>query len=67
MNAEIATCAIAGSAANWQRGQSRIWKGHFVIVSDRFLVLPCRRRNASRTQTRQWKGSLTVQGSIPAL
>ena len=46
MNAEI---------ANWPRGQSRLWKGHIVIVSDRFLILPRGRRNASRTQTRQWK------------
>ena len=34
MNAEIATCAIAGRAANWLRGQSRPWKGHIVIVLD---------------------------------
>ena len=36
MNAEIATCAIAGRAANWPRGQSRPWKGHIVIVLDQF-------------------------------
>ena len=59
MNAEIATCAIAGRAANWLRGQSRLWKGHIVIILDRFLNLPRGRRNASRIQARQWKGSLT--------
>ena len=48
MNAEIATCAIAGRAANWPRGQSRPWKGHIVIVLDPFLILPRGRRNATR-------------------
>ena len=43
MNAEIATCAIAGRAANWPHSQSR----HIVIVSDRFLILPRGRRNAT--------------------
>ena len=38
MNAEIATCAIAGRAANWPHGQSRSWEGHIVIVSARFLI-----------------------------
>ena len=37
MNARwITTCAIAGPAANWPRGQSRPWKDHIVIVLDRF-------------------------------
>ena len=62
MNAEIATCAIAGRAANWPRGQSRPWKGHIVIVLDPFFISAARpsQRNTSRTQTRQWKGSLTL-------
>ena len=47
MNAEIATCAIAGRAANWPHGQSRLWEGHIVIVSNQFLILPRGRRNAT--------------------
>ena len=54
MNAEIATCGIAGREANWPRGQSRPWKGHIVIVLDWFLIL------SRLVATRQWKGSLTV-------
>ena len=50
MNAKIATCAIAGQTANWLRSQSRIWEGHIVIVSNRFLILPRSRRNASHTR-----------------
>ena len=60
INAEIATCAIAGRAANWLRDQARVWKLHIVIVSDRFLNLPHGRHNASHTQMRQWKGSLML-------
>ena len=53
---------IAGRAANWPRGQSRLWKGHIVILSGRFLILPIPSQHiASRIQMRQWKGSLTDQ------
>ena len=38
MYAEIATCAIAGDLL---RGLSVMWKGHIVIVFDRFLVERC--------------------------
>ena len=56
MKAEIATCAIAGRAANWPRGQSRPWKGHIVIVLDRFLILPRGRRNATRRAPKRVNG-----------
>ena len=55
MNAEIATCAI-GRAASSPRGQSRPWKGHIVIVLDRFLILPRGRRNATRRAPKHVKG-----------
>ena len=56
MNAEIATCAIAERAANWPRGQSRLWKRHIVIVSDRFLILPRGRRNAASRAPKRVNG-----------
>ena len=46
MNAEIATCAISARAANWPRGQSRIWKDHIVIVSDRWDDTALRRQDS---------------------
>ena len=55
-NAEIATCAIAGRAANWPRGQSRPWKGHIVIVLEGFLILPRGRRNATRPAPKRVNG-----------
>ena len=56
INAEIATCAIAGRAANWPRGQSRVWKLPIAIVSDRFLILPRGRRNATRRAPKRVNG-----------
>ena len=55
INAEIATCAISRAASS-PRCQSLLWKGHIVIISDRFWILPCGRRNATR---RALKRSLT--------
>ena len=60
MNAEIATCAIAGRAANWTRGQSRPWKGHIVIVLDPFLILPRDRRNATRRAPKRVNGKAAL-------
>ena len=56
INAEIATCAIAGRAANWPRGQSRAWKGQIVNVCGRFLFLPRGRRNATRRAPKRVNG-----------
>ena len=39
--------------SSWSRGQLHLWKGHIVIILDRFLILQCGSRNAinaSRTQ-----------------
>ena len=60
MNAEIATCAIAGHAANWLHGQSRLWNGHIVIVYDRFLILPRGRRNATRRAPKRVNGKAAL-------
>ena len=60
MNAEIARCAISGRAANWPRGQSRTWEGHIVIVSDRFLILPRGRRNATRRAPKRVNGKAAL-------
>ena len=60
MNAEIATCVIAGRAVNWPRGQSRPWKGHIVIVLDPFLILPRGRRNAMRHAPKRFNGKAAL-------
>ena len=54
-------CAIAGRAANWPRGQSRPWKGHIVIVLDRFLILPRGRRNATRRAPKRVNGKAALE------
>ena len=46
INAEFATCAIAGRTASCAR-LIAIWKGHIVNVYDRLLTLPCGRSNAT--------------------
>ena len=56
MNTKSATCAIAGHAANWLRGQSRVCQGHIVIVLDRFLILPRGLRNAMRRALKHVNG-----------
>ena len=60
MNTETATCAIAGRAANWPRGQSRPWKGHIVIVLDRFLILPSGRRNSTHRAPKRVNGKAAL-------
>ena len=59
LNAEIATCVIAGLSSS-PRGQSRIWKGHIVIASDRFLILPSGRRHATRRAPKRVKGKAAL-------
>ena len=52
INAEIAICTIAGRT----RSQSRVWKLHIVIVSDRFLILLRGRPNATRRAPKRVNG-----------
>ena len=44
----------------WPRGQSRIWKGQIVIVSDRFLILSRGRRNATRRALKRVNGKAAL-------
>ena len=45
INAEIATCALAGRAANLVY---YIWEDHIFNLYDRFLILPLGRRTPKR-------------------
>ena len=47
-------------AVNWRRGQARLWKGHIVIVSIPFLILPRDRRNATRHAPKHFNGKAAL-------
>ena len=61
VNSEIATCAIAGTAKNWPRGQSRVWNGHIVNVYDQFSILPRGSRNATHRPPKRVNGKAALK------